>query len=961
MDAIRDLEELLLVPGEQPPQTAGENVVRIVVLKQFRFHKSLCIELYDAPLTQAGKIRNPLSPVSAIDASQLAGNDAAAVRFYAAISRFQTTPAKSITSSDIRSLRIIIKNPMDLRFFYHDPEFSENVSAGSLKEVQVGGLVEQFSLQIYKASPFYRVSPELELGHQKAHPQQFPLKYGLFLLQENQFWLAGNLTVLKLLQVFATRQFLQIHEDQFAAFEEKILSKLENQIRVERHFIELASEEELQEAGWQGAIEPLIYLADLGQYVTIQPMMRYGSMEVPLRSKKMVYLPDTKGRLLAMQRDDAAENAFLAMVLKQHPHFMEQLEDELPYFYLHRDRFLDEDWFLEAFAQWRSAGISIFGFNQLKENKKSAHKGSITVRVVSGLNWFNVKINAKYGDQQASLQQIQKSIRNKSKYVQLDDGTMGLLPEEWIERFSNFFFGASVMGEDLVIPGTQFESMSNLFTEDELDDTVQQKIDNYRTRLTDIKSIEPLSVPPTLHTELRRYQQEGLNWLHFLHENEFGGVLADDMGLGKTVQIIAFLLLLKEKNHDSTHLLVVPTSLLFNWQVELQRFAPSLKCLVLHGANRNKNTEAFEQYDIILTSYGTLLTDITYLRRFQFGYVLLDESQQIKNPDSQRYQAGQKLKSNNRLAITGTPFENNTMDLYAQFSVVCPGLLGNKKYFQDIYSTPIDRFENRQRSEELQQKIRPFLLRRTKEDVIQELPDKIEQILYCPMGEAQRAVYTAYEKDLRDYLEDKLEDEILRNSIHVLRGLTQLRQICDDPRLLQADQLQGEGSSKIEVLIEQVQNKSPRHKILIFSQFVSMLDLIAIELNKLGIVYETLTGATKNRQAAVDRFQQDPEVRVFLLSLKAGGVGLNLTAASYVYLVDPWWNPAVEDQAIDRAYRIGQHQNVQAIRLICPGTVEEKMRRLQQNKRELSAGLVQSGKAFFSSMTKDDWKAVLGG
>jgi SNF2 family DNA or RNA helicase len=961
MDAIRDLVELLLVPEEQPPHTAEGNSIRIVVLKQFRFHKSLCIDLYDAPLTQAGKIRNPLSPISATDAAQLADNELDTVRFYAAISRFQTSPANSITNTDIRSLRIIIKNPAGLRFFYHDPEFSENVSAGSLREVQVGGLVEKLSLHIYKASPFYRVSPELELGIQKVHPQQYPLKYGLFLLQENQLMLAANLTVLKLLQVFATRQHLQLHEDQFAAFEEKILSKLENNILIERHFIELAAEKELKEAGWIGAIEQLIYLADLGQYVTIQPMMRYGSMEVPLRSKKMVYLPDSKGRLLALHRNDGAENAFLSLVLKQHPHFMEQLENELPYFYLHRDRFLDENWFHEVFAQWRAAGISIFGFNQLKDNKKSAHKGTITVRVVSGLNWFNVKINAKYGDQQASLPQIQKAIRNKSKYVQLDDGTLGLLPEEWIDRFSKFFFGASVMGEDLVMPGTRFEEVSMLFTQEELNEDAHQKILNYRKRLTDIKSIEPVPVPSTLHTELRNYQQEGLNWLQFLHENEFGGVLADDMGLGKTVQVIAFLLHLKETGNKSSHLLVVPTSLLFNWQAELQRFAPSLKCLILHGVNRTKNTEAFEQYDIILTSYGTLLTDITYLRRFSFGYVLLDESQQIKNPDSQRYQAVQMLKSKNRLAITGTPFENNTMDLYAQFSVVCPGLLGNKKYFQDIYSTPIDRFENRQRSEELQQKIRPFLLRRTKEDVIRELPDKIEQILYCPMGEAQRAVYAAYEKDLRDYLEDKLEDDILRNSIHVLRGLTQLRQICDDPRLLQADQLQGEGSSKIDVLIEQVQNKSPRHKILIFSQFVSMLDLIASELNKLGIVYETLTGATKNRQAAVDRFQQDPEVRVFLLSLKAGGVGLNLTAASYVYLVDPWWNPAVEDQAIDRAYRIGQHQNVQAVRLICPGTVEEKMRQLQQSKRELSAGLVQSGKAFFSSMTKEDWRSVLGG
>ncbi|WP_290794952.1 DEAD/DEAH box helicase [Flavihumibacter sp. UBA7668] len=961
MDSIWELASLLLPADDIPMPTQDSNRHRIVVLKQFRFNKALCIELYDAPVTKTGKIRNPLTSISATDASLQSGNNIDAIRFYAAISRFQLNPIQELTTADLRALRLIIRNPLTLHFFYHNPEFSENVSAGSLIEIAVGSILEDFTLQLYKQESFYRLIPELRIGQQKLHPRELPLKYGVFVQHANQFWLLANLTIIKLLQFFSTRSHLEIHESQFASLEENLLSQLENKISIVRNYIEPTDPVELAASGWQGATEQLIYLSDLGQYISIQPMMRYGNMEVPLRSKKMVYLPDSKGRLLALHRNDGAENNFLSMVLKQHPHFMEQLENELPYFYLHRDRFLDEDWFLEVFAQWRAAGISIFGFNQLKENKKSAHKGNITVRVVSGFNWFNVKINAKYGDQQASLPQLQKAIRNKSKYVQLDDGSLGLLPEEWIERMATFFFGASIMGEDLVIPGTQFETISSQFTADELDQEVLQKISNYRSRLTDIRSIDPIPVPATLKTELRRYQQEGLNWLHFLHEHEFGGVLADDMGLGKTVQVIAFLLLLKEKNYSSTHLLIVPTSLLFNWQVELERFAPTLKCLTLHGSNRSKNTDLFEQYDIILTSYGTLLTDITYLRRFQFSYLLLDESQQIKNPDSQRYQAVQMLKSNNRLAITGTPFENNTMDLYAQFSVVCPGLLGNKKYFQDIYSTPIDRFENRQRSEELQQKIRPFLLRRTKQEVMQELPDKIEQILYCPMGEAQRAVYNAYEKDLRDYLEDKLEDDILRNSIHVLRGLTQLRQICDDPRLLQADQLQGEGSSKIQVLIEQVQTKSPRHKILIFSQFVSMLDLIAIELNKLGIVYETLTGATKNRQAAVDRFQQDPEVRVFLLSLKAGGVGLNLTAASYVYLVDPWWNPAVEDQAIDRAYRIGQHQNVQAVRLICPGTVEEKMRQLQQSKRELSAGLVQSGKAFFSSMTKEDWRSVLGG
>ena len=261
--------------------------------------------------------------------------------------------------------------------------------------------------------------------------------------------------------------------------------------------------------------------------------------------------------------------------------------------------------------------------------------------------------------------------------------------------------------------------------------------------------------------------------------------------------------------------------------------------------------------------------------------------------------------------------------------------------------------------QELLRKVAPFILRRTKEAVMDELPDKTEQVLYCPMGEAQRAVYDAYESELRDYLEGKMKDEILRNAIHVLRGLTQLRQICNDPRLLKAGQLQGQGSSKIEALMEQIDSKAAHHKILVFSQFVSMLDLLRDELDKSGIGYAYLTGATKNREEAVQRFQTDPQTRVFLLSLKAGGTGLNLTAATYVYLVDPWWNPAVEAQAIDRAYRIGQHRNVQAVRLICPGTVEEKMQVLQESKKARSAELLQSGKDLFSAMTKEDWQQLL--
>jgi hypothetical protein len=960
MESIKDLQNLLL-PTEEPSFfTEGGNGLRIVVLKQFRFHKTLCIELYNAAITQAGKIKNPLTLISASDAALFTTNQEGLL-FYTAISRFQHNPTTTKTTADIRALKTIIKNPLGLRFFYHNPEFSENVSAGSLIEVQVGAILDKVSLLVNKQDQVYQATLQLQVGEHTLHPQQVQLKYNYFILYQGMLYLAANTSIVKLLNYFSSRRMLQVHDLQFDNFQKEVLEKLENQVEVIHTYIQAATEEQIEEAGLQGATERIIYLSDLNQYVIINPVMRYGSVEVPVRSRKVVYLPDPRGRLMAMQRDERAEDAFLSFLLKQHPLFYEQLEDSPPYFYLHRDRFLDEDWFLETFQQWRDAGISIFGFNQLKGNKLNAHKANISVQVQSGLNWFNTKLKVSYGKQDASLKQLQQSVRNKSRYVQLDDGTLGILPQAWIERMAQFFFAAEIVGEDLITPRQHFDALAQLFTDEELDDEVKEAIRNYQQKLSNLEAIEPVAVPKDLQAHLRNYQLQGLAWLNFLDEHQFGGVLADDMGLGKTLQVIAFLLLLKEKGRTETNLIVVPTSLFFNWQAEMKRFAPSLTVHTLHGADRKKGVETFTSYDVILTSYGTLLSDISYLRRFRFGYVFLDESQQIKNIDSQRYHAARLLQSRNRLAITGTPIENNTLDLYAQLSFACPGLLGNKQYFKDVYSIPIDKFEDRRRAAELQRKVAPFILRRTKDEVAQELPDKTEQVLYCPMGEEQRAVYEAYEQELRDYLEGKMKDEILRSAIHVLRGLTQLRQICNDPRLLKAEYLKGGGSSKIEALMEQIDSKSVQHKILVFSQFVSMLDLLREELDKSGIGYAYLTGATRNREEAVNRFQNDPQVRVFLLSLKAGGTGLNLTAASYVYLIDPWWNPAVEAQAIDRAYRIGQHQNVQAIRLICPGTVEEKMMLLQESKKARFAELVQTGKNVFSALTTEEWKEVLGG
>jgi SNF2 family DNA or RNA helicase len=319
------------------------------------------------------------------------------------------------------------------------------------------------------------------------------------------------------------------------------------------------------------------------------------------------------------------------------------------------------------------------------------------------------------------------------------------------------------------------------------------------------------------------------------------------------------------------------------------------------------------------------------------------------------------LQSKNKIVLTGTPIENNTFDLYGQLSFACPGLLGNQQYFKDIYAQPIDKFGETKRAVELQQKVNPFILRRTKKQVATELPEKTEMIIYCEMGIEQRKVYDAYEKEFRNYLLHQPEEDLPRNNMHVLQGLTKLRQICNSPALLKDDAYYGDAAAKIDVLIEQIESKHKHHKILVFSQFVGMLDLIKKELSAKYIAFEYLTGQTKDRAAVVTNFQGNDDIRVFLISLKAGGTGLNLTEADYVYLVDPWWNPAVENQAIDRCYRIGQEKHVVAIRLICPDTIEEKILKLQAAKKELVSDLIKTDMGVLKNFGKADLLELFAG
>ncbi|MEL6639383.1 MAG: DEAD/DEAH box helicase, partial [Bacteroidota bacterium] len=477
-----------------------------------------------------------------------------------------------------------------------------------------------------------------------------------------------------------------------------------------------------------------------------------------------------------------------------------------------------------------------------------------------------------------------------------------------------------------------------------------------RRKLRSFQTIKETELPAQLTAELRDYQVEGYNWLNFLDEFQWGGILADDMGLGKTVQILAFLQ--KQINdRDRVNLVVVPTSLLFNWENEIEKFTPQIRYKIHHGIDRTTDFRELLDYDLIITTYGLAANDLELFNRIRFNYIVLDESQAIKNPSSKRYKAVCLLRGRNKLAMTGTPIENNTFDLYAQLNFLNPGFLGSQQGFKENFSKPIDGEGDRERAAELQRLIKPFVLRRTKEQVASELPPKVEDYLYCTMEAGQRQVYDAYRNRYRDYLMSKIEEEGLqRSKLFVLEGLLKLRQICDSPELLNDEEDYGKESIKIKELMSQITEKTGRHKILVFSQFVKMLQIIRRRLEQQGLSYEYLDGQTtpRARERAVNHFQEDESCRVFLISLKAGGTGLNLTAADYVYLVDPWWNPAVESQAIDRTHRIGQNKHIIAYRMICKGTVEEKILNYQKKKLKIASDIIHTDESFMKSLTKED-------
>lgn len=600
-----------------------------------------------------------------------------------------------------------------------------------------------------------------------------------------------------------------------------------------------------------------------------------------------------------------------------------------------------------------------FSIEQVESEKRfMLGNSSVNLEISENNDWFDLTATVTFGDYKFPFQNLKEHILRNIREFELPSGEIAVIPEEWFARYANLFFFADKHHDSLRLNRHHVGLVKELQESDLASISFSRKLQ----KLTDFSEISDIDPPVNFKGVLRPYQKAGYNWFHFLRNYHFGGCLADDMGLGKTIQTLALLQKVKEdaeqSNQYCTSLIVMPTSLIYNWISEAARFAPALRVLVYAGTNRNKDITQFSLYDVVLSTYGIVRLDAELLEHMAFEYVILDESQNIKNPASKAYKAVKKLKPRFRLILSGTPVENSVSDLWTQMSFVNPGLLGNQRFFQETFVSPIEKKKDEEKARKLQAIIKPFVLRRTKKQVATELPDKSEQIFYCSMTEEQSEWYEKVKSEYRNELMFAAEQVAPRTQIQLLQGLTKLRQIANHPALLDAS-YSGD-SGKFDSVMENLLNVlAEGHKVLVFSQFVRQLDLYRQHLDKEGIRYVYLDGATRNRGEVVEEFQKNADIKLFLISLKAGGVGLNLTQADYVFMLDPWWNPAVEQQAVDRTHRIGQTRNVFIYKFITKDSVEEKILLLQNRKRSVAQSLITTEESFVKSLSADDIREIL--
>ena len=576
---------------------------------------------------------------------------------------------------------------------------------------------------------------------------------------------------------------------------------------------------------------------------------------------------------------------------------------------------------------------------------------------------FDISIYGQVGEEIINFDEIYETIQSGEKYARIRSLGFVEYPAQNIYSMMRSFNSFDVYRnpDNRFTVKTYRAGLINELKNLDVELILSDRFKTFWEQMSTFSTVEDLKLPEGIHADFREYQLKGFGWLWFMYKYGLNGILADDMGLGKTLQALTVLQKAKEEDGVMPSLVIAPTTVVFNWESEIQKFAPTLSCLKLQGGERKQFFDKIPEYDVVITSYALLRRDIKKLKDINFRYVILDESQNIKNATSQTAQAVKQLTSQHKLALSGTPIENKLEELWSVFDFLMPGFLFSMADFNSRYVNPIMEHQDKIVEKRLKLQIYPFILRRMKRDVAKDLPDKVENIAYCELTDDQKDFYLQVLDSTKEELFKSIEQNGLEKSrLSIFSALLRMRQICCHPQLYDKNNVKNVISSgkfeKLKGMLEEI--ISEKHRILLFSQFVDMLDIIKAWLDKSGIKYEYLTGKTKDRQGAVERFNNDPTIPIFLISLKAGGTGLNLTGADYVIHYDPWWNPAVEDQATDRAYRIGQTKKVFVYRLITKNTVEEKIQKLKTIKRNLVDSVISVDRNITKSLTMDDIREI---
>jgi non-specific serine/threonine protein kinase len=607
-------------------------------------------------------------------------------------------------------------------------------------------------------------------------------------------------------------------------------------------------------------------------------------------------------------------------------------------------------------------GVLVLGEENLFNFKIVKTKPKMNMNISKKSDWFEIKGDVKFGKESVDVKDVLEAIFKNKRFVRLSDGREAVIPKEWIKNLKNYSGFFDLSEEDYRLSKYHTSILDNLMelsSKTSMDENVNKIISNFKN----FDKIKPYILPKGIKAELRNYQKSGFDWLCFLRDFGVNGVLADDMGLGKTLQTLSLLQKIKDEKVDKPFLVIVPTSLVFNWQSEIEKFTPDLNVYVHHGQKRvssdpKKFRAAWSKKDLIITTYGVLRNDLKLFTDCEFEYIVLDEAQVIKNPISISAKSVFSLNGKNKLVISGTPIQNNLTDLWSLFHFLNPGYLGGYEFFKENFVIPIERDHDKNASDSLKKLINPFLFRRTKKIISDELPDKTEIILRSSFSKEEKDIYENWKEYYKNEIKQIIEEKnVGKSKMKILEGLMKLRQICLHPKMIDPEYTGS--SSKFDLLMMEIEKViSEGHKVLVFSSFVKMLTLVKEEFDKKRINYSYLDGKTKDREKIVSKFQNSEEAGVFLISIKAGGLGLNLTSADYVFIIDPWWNPAVEMQAMDRAHRIGQENKVFVYKMIAEESIEEKILDLQKDKKKLVEDLIVEDEGLLKNINIEDIKKL---